>query len=76
MAYTGGNATLSNTTTYIVACSLDATTSLEVLDVQNNTLTSTSLTQPDIPSDPWSLWSVCGTPGLGMQVGVIIFIDA
>ena len=75
MAYTGGNATSSNTTTYVVACSLDATTSSSVLDVQNNTLTGTNLTQPDITSESWSLWSVGGTPGFGTQVGVNIFID-
>ena len=76
MAYTGGNTTSSNTTTYVVACSLNATTSSSVLNVQNNTLTGKSPTQPDNTSESWSLWSVGGTPGLGTQVGVNVFIDA
>ena len=67
--YTGGHTTSSNTTAYVVACSLNATTTLDILDVQDNTLMGTRLPQSETPSQSWPAWSPGGTPALGNEVG-------
>lgn len=72
----GGNETSSNTTAYIVGCSLNATTILDVLDVQSNILVGTSTSQfADSPSQLWTPWTPGGTTALGTEVWVNIFID-
>ncbi|KAF8546560.1 hypothetical protein OG21DRAFT_1607730 [Imleria badia] len=70
----GGNKTWSNTTSHIVACSLNATTTLDVLDVQNDILASTSLPQLT-DSQSWQIWSPGGMTGLGAEISAALVND-
>lgn len=67
--YTGSNKTY-NETAYVVACSLNATTTVDVLDVQNDVLVSTGLSQfADVDQRSWSVWSPVGSIlALGSEV--------